>query len=597
MVILMVSRQKKENNTVTRVYKYGLFRKDNLPKDAIDELFHANQIWNNLVNFHNENYKKIIEARCDASPEYAKLTNDINAFEELIKIENDNIRKARIKAKTTDNSHPDIVPIVEARGNFIKSKKDALEKRKSIKFNLDMKSIKKEFYNNVKEINKSYNGKVYSLTTEKIKKNFKTAREKVLSDPRKSRLNFHRFDGSGFYHFRCRQIDKSSNGAKWSDLFEGDNWNLRDKRLMLTGIKRTVEKKNQVKQWIGVKSKLGNDWVHFDLIYHRPIPDEGIITNGQIIRERIGTRFRYHLCITVDLPQSEPSSKNINANIGIDINWRLAELADHDNKTLKVAACVHFDHVNEKLLKSEMIYLPEKIQYAANHVKRLESELSESARLLGEKLKPELQKCKQEENKYWKIAANNRFQLNFETARKLKSDHDFGKVNLTEIAENLLNNWHQKYYIKYCEHHNLNKKYLTNRKHFYRNLAARLIKYNIPIAVENLTLSKMAEVKNKSNKLGGKSRGQRVHAAPSELLSALENVAKREGIAYTKVNPSNTSKTCHVCHTIFKEMDSGEHWECPSCGTKHDRDINAAINIAHRGYESLQKKAKNNGKN
>ena len=162
MVILMVSRQKKENNTVTRVYKYGLFRKDNLPKDAIDELFHANQIWNNLVNLHNENYKKIIEARCDASLEYAKLTNDINAFEELIKIENDNIRKARIKAKTTDNSHPDIVPIVEARGNFIKSKKDALEKRKSIKFNLDMKSIKKEFYNNVKEINNSYNGKVYS---------------------------------------------------------------------------------------------------------------------------------------------------------------------------------------------------------------------------------------------------------------------------------------------------------------------------------------------------------------------------------------------------------------------------------------------------
>ena len=47
-----------------------------------------------------------------------------------------------------------------------------------------------------------------------------------------------------------------------------------------------------------------------------------------------------------------------------------------------------------------------------------------------------------------------------------------------------------------------------------------------------------------------------------------------------KVNPKNTSKTCHVCGYVNHKVKVGvNYWKCPICSSKHDRDINAALNI------------------
>jgi transposase len=45
-----------------------------------------------------------------------------------------------------------------------------------------------------------------------------------------------------------------------------------------------------------------------------------------------------------------------------------------------------------------------------------------------------------------------------------------------------------------------------------------------------------------------------------------------------------SSKTCSACGHLLAELSlSTRTWQCPSCGTRHDRDVNAAKNILAAG--------------
>jgi len=47
-----------------------------------------------------------------------------------------------------------------------------------------------------------------------------------------------------------------------------------------------------------------------------------------------------------------------------------------------------------------------------------------------------------------------------------------------------------------------------------------------------------------------------------------------------------SSKLCNVCRYEHNELKlSDRYWQCPICGTYHDRDINASINLYKVGLE------------
>ena len=57
---------------------------------------------------------------------------------------------------------------------------------------------------------------------------------------------------------------------------------------------------------------------------------------------------------------------------------------------------------------------------------------------------------------------------------------------------------------------------------------------------------------------------------------------RRELVVIDRWYPS--SKTCSACGHLLAELSlSNRHWTCPSCGSRHDRDINAAKNILAAG--------------
>jgi putative transposase len=71
------------------------------------------------------------------------------------------------------------------------------------------------------------------------------------------------------------------------------------------------------------------------------------------------------------------------------------------------------------------------------------------------------------------------------------------------------------------------------------------------------------------------------------FLNMMEYKAELYGKEFKTVNPRNTTQTCHCCGHIMQGEEklslSVREWTCPSCGARHVRDINAAINILQKG--------------
>ena len=71
------------------------------------------------------------------------------------------------------------------------------------------------------------------------------------------------------------------------------------------------------------------------------------------------------------------------------------------------------------------------------------------------------------------------------------------------------------------------------------------------------------------------------------LRTQLLYKAEWAGRRIVEVDARYTSQDCHVCGTRRGKPDSRESWTCASCGTEHDRDVNAAINLDRAGILAL----------
>ena len=69
------------------------------------------------------------------------------------------------------------------------------------------------------------------------------------------------------------------------------------------------------------------------------------------------------------------------------------------------------------------------------------------------------------------------------------------------------------------------------------------------------------------------------------FLTLLEYKCSWYGVNLIKLDRfAPSSKTCSQCGYMYKGLKLSERsWTCPECGTRHDRDFNAACNIKEFG--------------
>ena len=144
------------------------------------------------------------------------------------------------------------------------------------------------------------------------------------------------------------------------------------------------------------------------------------------------------------------------------------------------------------------------------------------------------------------------------------------------------NNWN-KQRIKLARIH---EKIRNTRIDNLHKISHELVIENQVIVSEDLAVSNM--VKNHSLAKAISDCGW------SELTRPINYKSDWNNRQYIKIGRFiKSSQPCHVCGYINPDTKdlSIREWTCPQCGTIHDRDVNAAINILNEGLRILRESA------
>ena len=122
----------------------------------------------------------------------------------------------------------------------------------------------------------------------------------------------------------------------------------------------------------------------------------------------------------------------------------------------------------------------------------------------------------------------------------------------------------------------------NQRKDYLDKLSTWLVKTYDVIVIEDLKAKGMMHNHHLSRAIANASWNMFADMLAYKCLSY--------GKKLIRVNPGYTSQTCNVCGCVNNRMGYNAYgwlkvreWDCPECGSHHDRDINAAININETG--------------
>jgi len=145
---------------------------------------------------------------------------------------------------------------------------------------------------------------------------------------------------------------------------------------------------------------------------------------------------------------------------------------------------------------------------------------------------------------------------------KLKSHYELEKINKKKYNDTRL-----KYQNK------INNKI----KDMHKKVSTYLLKNYEIINIGKVSIYNM--VSNLTGNIKEKTKRRLLSLAHYRFREYLKLNSKKYGNTINEVDEYMTSKMCHNCKNIKKDLGSAKTYECKKCKIKIDRDINASINI------------------
>lgn len=167
-----------------------------------------------------------------------------------------------------------------------------------------------------------------------------------------------------------------------------------------------------------------------------------------------------------------------------------------------------------------------------------------------------------------------------ENPRFYRSDEaDLKRVQKLKDAAKNAQKWNENRRRKKALAH-IHERIANRRTDFAHKLSRNVVNNVQIIAFEKLAPLEM-----------GRSHGMRKSirdVAWSQFVSMTCVKAEEAGRIVVLVDPAYTSQMCSSCGELVKKKLSDRTHSCPNCGLVMDRDHNAALNILHRGLQSLR---------
>ena len=166
---------------------------------------------------------------------------------------------------------------------------------------------------------------------------------------------------------------------------------------------------------------------------------------------------------------------------------------------------------------------------------------------------------------------------------KIKRNNEKTLIKLQRQLSNKVIGSHNRYKakVKLARKH---EKINNIKINYIHNITTQLVRENQTIVIEDLNVKGMM----KNHNLAKSIQELSIHETFRQLKYKCEWYG-RDLIVVDRWFPS--SKLCSVCDYKYKNLSLNERvWLCPVCGTKHDRDYNAATNIENEGKRILNLK-------